>query len=179
VLAQATRQARAWLDAGRERVRVSVNVSAVQFAQPRLLEVVSEALRASGLPPASLVLEITESSLMNDIGAAVAMLRALKRMGVQVAVDDFGTGYSSLSYLKRLPIDILKVDKSFVRDLGHNREDAAIVRAIIALASSLGLSTIAEGVEDTAQEALLREAGCDFVQGFHYGRPVPVERLVL
>ncbi len=171
VLFEATRQARQWIDAGHERARVSVNVSAVQFAQPRLLEVVSEALRASRLPPGSLILEITESSLMTDVESAAGMLRALKNMGVKVAVDDFGTGYSSLSYLKRLPIDIIKIDKSFVRELCDNAEDAAIVRAIIALASSLQLSTIAEGVESAGQAEVLREAGCDCLQGFHFGRP--------
>ena len=171
VLFEATRQARQWIDAGHERARVSVNVSAVQFAQPRLLEVVSEALRASGLPAGSLILEITESSLMTDVESAAGMLRALKNMGVKVAVDDFGTGYSSLSYLKRLPIDIIKIDKSFVRELCDNAEDAAIVRAIIALASSLQLSTIAEGVESAGQAEVLREAGCDCLQGFHFGRP--------
>ncbi len=179
VLGEATRQARRWLDAGHERMRISVNVSAVQFAQPRLLEVVADALRDSALPPASLVLEITESSLMSDVESAVGMLRALKNMGVQVAIDDFGTGYSSLSYLKRLPIDIVKIDKSFVRDLCHDAEDAAIVRAIIALASNLRLSTIAEGVETVEQADLLCEAGCDFLQGFHFGRPVAVENFVL
>ncbi|THF66661.1 GGDEF domain-containing response regulator [Pseudothauera nasutitermitis] len=178
VLGEATRQARRWLEVGHERVRVSVNVSAVQFAQPRLLEVVADALRDSALPPASLVLEITESSLMTDVESAVGMLRALKNMGVQVAVDDFGTGYSSLSYLKRLPIDIVKIDKSFVRDLCEDEGDAAIVRAIIALAGNLRLSTIAEGVETAEQAEVLRAAGCDFLQGFHFSRPVPLERLV-
>lgn len=171
VLFEATRQARRWVEGGHERIRVSVNVSAVQFAQPRLLEIVSEALRESGLPPGCLVLEITESSLMSDFESAAGMLRALKNMGVKVAVDDFGTGYSSLSYLRRLPIDIIKIDKSFVRELCDNVEDAAIVRAIIALASSLGLSTIAEGVETAGQVDVLRKAGCDCLQGYHFGRP--------
>ncbi|THF60964.1 putative bifunctional diguanylate cyclase/phosphodiesterase [Pseudothauera rhizosphaerae] len=179
VLCEAARQARAWLDAGHERVRVSVNVSAVQFSQPRLLEVVADALRRSALPPACLVLEITETSLMADVESAAGMLRALKNMGVQVAVDDFGTGYSSLSYLKRLPIDIIKIDKSFVRELCENDDDAAIVRAIIALAGSLRLATIAEGVESAGQAEVLRLAGCDFLQGFHFSRPTPAAQLVL
>jgi diguanylate cyclase (GGDEF)-like protein len=171
VLFEAVRQLRQWIDAGHARARVSVNVSAVQFAQPRLLEVVSDALQASRLPPGSLILEITESSLMTDVEAAAAMLRALKNMGVKVAVDDFGTGYSSLSYLKRLPIDIIKIDKSFVREVGDRTEDTAIVRAIIALAKSLQLSTIAEGVESIGQVELLRVAGCDCLQGYYFGRP--------
>lgn len=171
VLFEAVGQLRQWIDAGHARARVSVNVSAVQFAQPRLLGVVSDALQASRLPPGSLILEITESSLMTDVEAAAAMLRALKNMGVKVAVDDFGTGYSSLSYLKRLPIDIIKIDKSFVREVGDRTEDTAIVRAIIALAKSLQLSTIAEGVESIGPVELLRVAGCDCLQGYYFGRP--------
>lgn len=178
VLGEAARQGRLWADQGLD-LRVSVNVSAVQFSQPRLLETVSSALHDSGLAPAQLVLEITESSLMNDVESAVGMLRALKNMGVRVAVDDFGTGYSSLSYLKRLPIDIIKIDKSFVRDLGGDSRDVAIVRAIIALAGSLGMSTVAEGVESAAQADVLRAAGCDFFQGFHFSRPCAAEALVL
>ncbi|NMG63648.1 EAL domain-containing protein [Azoarcus indigens] len=175
VLFEACRQGKAWQDAGHAAFRVSVNVSAVQFGQPRLLETVSEALNASGFPPACLTLEITESSLMSDVESAAGMLRALKNMGVQVAVDDFGTGYSSLSYLKRLPIDVIKIDKSFVRDVSHDEEDAAIVRAIIVLARSLHLATVAEGVETREQEVMLRDERCDSFQGFRYGRPVPPE----
>jgi EAL domain-containing protein (putative c-di-GMP-specific phosphodiesterase class I) len=152
---------------------VSVNVSAVQFGQPRLLELVNEALRVSGFDPSCLTLEITEGSLMNDVESAAGMLRSLKSMGLRVAVDDFGTGYSSLSYLKRLPIDVIKIDKSFVRDLSTDEDGAAIVRAIIAMARSLGLTTVAEGVETAAQEAMLRAEQCDCFQGFRYGRPVP------
>ncbi|CAL94062.1 putative bifunctional diguanylate cyclase/phosphodiesterase [Azoarcus olearius] len=179
VLTEACYQGRCWHDAGHERFRVSVNVSAVQFGQPRLLETVREALRGSGFPPACLTLEITESSLMSDVESAAGMLRSLKNMGVRIAVDDFGTGYSSLSYLRRLPIDTVKIDKSFVRDVSNNGEDAAIVRAIIALAHSLGLGTVAEGVETAEQEATLRREGCDSFQGYRYGRPVPAEVFVM
>lgn len=179
VLAEACYQGRCWHDAGHAGFRVSVNVSAVQFGQPRLLETVREALRSSGFPPECLMLEITEGSLMSDVESAAGMLRALKNMGVQVAVDDFGTGYSSLSYLKRLPIDVIKIDKSFIRDVSSNGEDAAIVRAIIALARSLRLRTVAEGVETVEQEDMLRAELCDGFQGYRYGRPVPVERFVL
>lgn len=175
VLTEACYQGRCWHDAGYAGFRVSVNVSAVQFGQPRLLETVREALRSSGFPPECLMLEITEGSLMSDVESAAGMLRALKNMGVRVAVDDFGTGYSSLSYLRRLPIDVIKIDKSFVRDVTSNGEDAAIVRAIIVLAHSLHLDTVAEGVETADQEAMLRTEGCDRFQGYRYGRPAPAE----
>ncbi len=171
VLQAACRQGRIWQDAGFE-FYISVNVSAVQFAQPRLLEVVSRALTESGFCPGQLQLEITESVLMQDAGSAVGMLRALRNMGVRLSVDDFGTGYSSLSYLKRFPIDVLKIDKSFVRELPGDGEDAAIARAIIALARSLRLATVAEGVETEAQAAFLKAEGCDRFQGFFFGRPM-------
>jgi diguanylate cyclase (GGDEF)-like protein len=172
VLRQACRQARAWHDQGHGELSISVNVSAVQFAQPRLLEVVSRALAESGLKPQALTLEITESVVMHDAESAVGMLRALKHMGVKLSIDDFGTGYSSLSYLKRFPIDILKIDKSFVSALGINDEDTAIVHTIMALAKSLRLTTIAEGVESAQQVELLQKAQCDRFQGFHFSRPV-------
>lgn len=171
VLLAACRQGRLWQDAGYD-FYISVNVSAVQFGQPRLLEGVSRALAESGLSPERLQLEITESVLMQDAGSAVGMLRALKNMGLRLSVDDFGTGYSSLSYLKRFPIDVLKIDKSFVRDLPDDGEDAAITRAIIALARSLKLVTVAEGVETEAQARFLQAEGCDRFQGFFFGRPM-------
>jgi diguanylate cyclase (GGDEF)-like protein len=171
VLQAACRQGRLWQDAGFD-MYLSVNVSAVQFAQPRTLEVVSRVLHESGFRPGSLQLEITESVLMHDAGSAVGMLRALKNMGLRISVDDFGTGYSSLSYLKRFPIDVLKIDKSFVHDLPHGGEDAAITRAIIALARSLKLGTVAEGVETEAQACFLRAEGCDRFQGYFFGHPM-------
>ncbi len=177
VLRQACRQARAWHEQGYTDLSISVNVSAVQFAQPRLLEVVSRALTESGLQPQALTLEITESVIMHDAETAVGMLRALKHMGVKLSIDDFGTGYSSLSYLKRFPIDILKIDKSFVRTLGVNDEDTAIVHTIMALAKSLRLMTIAEGVESPQQVELLQKAQCDRFQGFHFSRPVDIDQL--
>jgi len=176
VLRQACGQGRLWQDAGFD-FTISVNVSAVQFAQPRLLEGVRRALHESGFRADHLQLEITESILMQDAGSAVGMLRALKNMGVRLSVDDFGTGYSSLSYLKRFPIDVLKIDKSFVRDLPGDGEDAAITRAIIALARSLKLATVAEGVETEAQAAFLKAEGCDRFQGFFFGRPMEVDVL--
>ncbi len=177
VLRQACSQGKAWHDLGYLDLGVSVNVSAVQFAQPRLLDQVRRVLLETGFPPEELTLEITESVIMQDAETAVGMLRALKHMGVKVSVDDFGTGYSSLSYLKRFPIDILKIDKSFVQALGVNEEDTAIVHAILALAKSLRLSTVAEGVETEAQADFLRRADCDNFQGFLYSRPIDPEAL--
>lgn len=176
VMHEACRQGRVWQDAGFD-IYISVNVSAVQFGQPLLLESVSRVLQESGFRPDNLQLEITESVLMQDAGSAVGMLRTLKNMGVRISVDDFGTGYSSLSYLKRFPIDVLKIDKSFVRDLPEDGEDAAITRAIIALARSLKLNTVAEGVETVAQADFLRQEACDRFQGYYFGYPMSPESL--
>jgi EAL domain-containing protein (putative c-di-GMP-specific phosphodiesterase class I) len=173
VLAEACRQGRIWHDAGFTDLRVSVNVSAVQFGQPRLLQAVGDALHTSGLPADALMLEITESSLMREPETTAGMLRALKNLGVQISVDDFGTGYSSLSYLKRFPLDVIKIDKSFVRDVCDDEENAAIVRAIIALARSMRRQTIAEGVETEAQTRLLGREACTLFQGYYFGRPAP------
>jgi EAL domain-containing protein (putative c-di-GMP-specific phosphodiesterase class I) len=164
--------------AGFSDMKVSVNVSAVQFGQPRLLEAVRDALNHSNLPPKALMLEITESSLMQDAESTAGMLRALRNMGVRISVDDFGTGYSSLSYLKRFPLDVIKIDKSFVRDLCVDEEDAAIVRAIIALAHSMRRSTIAEGVETAEQVEILKRENCEFFQGYYFGRPMDIERIL-
>jgi diguanylate cyclase (GGDEF)-like protein len=172
VLRKACRQCREWHDLGYVDLTVSVNVSAVQFGQPRLLDQVSRALADSGLDPHALTLEITESVIMHDAESAVGMLRALKHMGVKISVDDFGTGYSSLSYLKRFPIDVLKIDKSFVSTLGVNDEDTAIVRTIMALAKSLRLDTVAEGVETQEQADFLHHAECDRFQGYFFSRPI-------
>ncbi|MBS0347144.1 MAG: GGDEF domain-containing response regulator [Proteobacteria bacterium] len=173
VMREACRECRRWRDMGRSDMFVSVNVSAVQFAQPRLIESVRRALEDAGLEPGGLQLEITESSLMQDAETAVAMLRAFKNMGLRVAIDDFGTGYSSLAYLKRFPVDVIKVDQSFVRDLCDDEENAAIVRAIIVLARSMRLHVIAEGVESSSQVDVLLTDGCDCFQGYLFGRPVP------
>ncbi len=177
VLAKACAQMRAWHDQGFSGLTIAVNVSAVQFGQPRLLEVVSRTLEASGLDPRCLMLEITEGVLMKDAETAVGMLRALKNMGVKIAVDDFGTGYSSLTYLKRFPIDVLKIDRSFVRDLVEDEDDAAIVRAIIALAKSLHLTTVAEGVETAEQASLLRIQAVERFQGYYFSRPLSDEKI--
>jgi diguanylate cyclase (GGDEF)-like protein len=173
VLRRACAQGKKWQDMGFS-FYLAVNVSAVQFGQPRLLEIVRRALSETGMAPHALQLEITESVLMQDAESAIGMLRAFKGMGVQISVDDFGTGYSSLSYLKRFPIDVLKIDKSFVNDLPDDEEDAAIVRAIIALAHSLRLTTVAEGVETEAQVRFLKAESCDRFQGYHFSRPIDV-----
>jgi len=176
VLGEACRQLQAWDRAGVRVPKVAVNLSARQFADGRLAERIAARLADSGIPPERLELELTESILMQDVGAALRMLESLKRLGPSVAIDDFGTGYSSLNYLKQFPIDVLKIDRSFVDGLPNGEQDAQIARAIIAMAHSLGLAVIAEGVENAAQLAFLREHGCDEVQGFLLGRPLPADR---
>jgi len=172
VLHAACRAARAWQVAGLPPVPVAVNISALQFKRGALRGSVLDALRESGLEPRYLTLEITESALMDDIETAIALLSELKEMGVAIEIDDFGTGYSSLSYLKRLPIHRLKIDQSFVRDIPGDRDDVAIISAIISLADSLKLATIAEGVETAEQAAFLIGLGCFAMQGYHYARPL-------
>ncbi len=175
VLQAACRQARQWQDRGFPRMRMSVNLSARQFRDPGLVERVGRVLAETGLDPAFLELEITESTVMHDSEAAIGTLRALKRLGVTLSVDDFGTGYSSLSYLKLFPIDVLKIDRSFVRDVTTDPDDAVIVRAIVTLAHSLGLAVVAEGVEEVAQAAFLRHVKCNELQGYYFSRPLPAE----
>jgi diguanylate cyclase (GGDEF)-like protein len=177
-LRTACADARAWLDRGLEAVTVAVNISAGQFHRQDLPELVSSALRESGLPPARLELEITEGVAMQDVERTVAILRELKGLGVSLSVDDFGTGFSSLSYLQRFPIDKLKIDQSFVRGLAAGTSNAAIVQAIIALGHSLRLKVIAEGVETREQFALLRGWGCDECQGNFFSAPVPPEKFL-
>ena len=166
-------QLKRWQDEGFKPITVAVNVSGRQFDQKNLIEVVDGALRDAGLSPRCLELEITESTIMRNPDEAVRTLLALKERGIEIAIDDFGTGYSSLSYLKRLPLDFLKIDQSFVRNLASSPSDQAIVRATIAMAHSLNLKVIAEGVETTEQMAFLCEQGCDEVQGFLFSRAVP------
>jgi diguanylate cyclase len=178
VLMAACKQTRAWHDMGFKTLTVAVNVSAVQFGQRRLLDYVAKVLKHTGLPPHALVLEITESVLMQDAESNVATLAELKRMGIRIAMDDFGTGYSSLSYLKRFPIDILKIDKSFIRDIALEGDDAAIVRAITALGKSLRLTLIAEGVETVEQTEFLVREKCDRIQGYLFSKPVLPEQIV-
>jgi predicted signal transduction protein with EAL and GGDEF domain len=176
-LGEACRQARAWQEAVASPPAVAVNLSPRQFQQPGLVEDVAEALRASGLPPRLLALELTEGAMVADADEAVALLRQLKGLGVGLAIDDFGTGYSSLAYLQRLPVDRLKVDRRFVAGLGRDAGDAAIVEAVVGLARTLGLGVVAEGVETAEQAARLRELGCGLGQGFYFGRPQSAEAL--
>jgi diguanylate cyclase (GGDEF)-like protein/PAS domain S-box-containing protein len=175
VLEEACRCARQWQDMGLAEIRMSVNLSARQFRDPGLVDRVMRVLSETRLHPDFLELEITESTVMHDSEAAIGTLRALKNLGLTLSVDDFGTGYSSLSYLKLFPIDVLKVDRSFVRDVTVDPDDAAIVRAIVTLAHSLGLSVIAEGVEEAAQVAFLHYVKCDELQGYYFSRPLPKE----
>ena len=177
VLRTACAQNRAWQEAGFAPVQVAVNFSPRQFQQPELVEQVRRALGETGLDPSYLDLELTESSIMKDAELTIRTLHQLKETGVRVCIDDFGTGYSSLSYLKRFPIDILKIDISFVRNSTTDPKDAAIVEAIITLAHSLNLKVIAEGVETEEQLKFLRSLGCDEVQGYLFGTPLPTEAL--
>lgn len=176
ILDTACVQAMAWAGAGGP-ASVAVNVSPRQFRRADLVTTVRNALARSGLLPDRLVLELTESSLLEDVDAAAATLAALKAIGVRIALDDFGTGYASLAYLNRLPLDLVKIDRSFVQRIGHSFRDEAIVRAIHGLAHTLGLEVVAEGVEEPAQLAFLRSCGCRHAQGFLFGRPAPAEEL--
>jgi diguanylate cyclase (GGDEF)-like protein len=172
VLRQACAQARAW-QAQAPGLRIAVNLSPRQFRQKDLVTTVAQVLRDTGLAPHLLELELTEGMLMHHADDTVHTLARLGEMGVHLAIDDFGTGYSSLSYLKRFPIDTLKIDRSFVKDLHDGHDDAAIVKAIVAMARGLGLGVVAEGVETEAQARYLRSLACDMAQGFHFGRPMP------
>jgi diguanylate cyclase (GGDEF)-like protein/PAS domain S-box-containing protein len=178
VLYEACRQAAAWGKAGVHGLMIAVNLSAVQFRRGEIEQSVIRALEGSGLDPALLELELTESILITDSENVLATVQRLKRLGVKLSIDDFGTGYSSLSYLKRFQVDKLKIDQSFVRDLVTDAEDAAIVRAIIQMAGSLGLTTIAEGVETNEILGLLSDFGCDEAQGYYFARPMPAEELL-
>lgn len=175
VLQEACRQMRYWQDNGLSSLRVAVNLSARQFHQQGLRDMVSRVLQTHNLCPQCLELEITESLAMRDLDYTVNVLQDLRAMGVRVALDDFGTGYSSLLHLKRLPIDVIKIDRSFVRDVLTEPDDAAIVRIVIALARSLHVTVTAEGVETEEQRDFLRRLRCDAAQGYLFSRPVPAE----
>lgn len=173
VLEQACRDAVRWRDEGLADLKVAVNVSGRQFEAPDLPGTIRRALETSGLGPEGLEVEITESALMRDVGQAQMILQAIRDTGVTIALDDFGTGYSSLAYLRRFPVDVLKVDQSFVRDLTANPDDQAIVRTILAMAESLGMKTVAEGIETVDDARYLRSLGCLMGQGFFYAKPMP------
>ena len=173
VLQEACSELARWRTAGCTDISVSVNISSIQFRRGDVEETVLRALAASGASPSGLELELTESILIDDAEQVLATIRRLQSLGVRLAIDDFGTGYSSLAYLRRFAVDKLKIDKSFVRDIVTDPDDAAIVRAVIQMAGSLGLHVVAEGVETEAVAGALRAMKCDLVQGFHFGRPMP------
>jgi diguanylate cyclase (GGDEF)-like protein len=176
VLNEACRQMSQWRSAGHRDWTVSVNLSAVQFNHPGLIKLVRETLERHTLPAQFLTLEITETTAMRNAGASMIILQQLVDMGVRISIDDFGTGYSSLLYLKRLPASELKIDRGFVRDLPHDAEDAAIIVAILALGHTLNLEVVAEGVETVEQQEFLTHLGCDSLQGFLLGRPMPADQ---
>ncbi len=179
VMRRACRDAQAWLAAGLPSLRLSINISARQFRQENLADHIRAVLADTGLVASSLEFELTESMVMHDVETTQVTLRELKELGISLALDDFGTGYSSLSYLKRFPIDTLKIDRSFVRDIPENEDDSAIAHAVIAMAHSLGLRVVAEGVEKEAQLETLRHYACDDFQGYLFSRPVPAEEFVM
>jgi diguanylate cyclase (GGDEF)-like protein len=175
VLREACRQTRAWSDAGLPALTIAVNVSALEFRQETYLEGVFAALRETGLDPKSLELELTESVLMKRAETAASVLQELRARGIRVAVDDFGTGYSSLSYLRKFPIDALKIDQSFVRQITMAPQDTTIVSAIISMGRSLNLRVVAEGVETIGELEFLQAHQCDEAQGYYFSRPIPHE----
>jgi EAL domain-containing protein (putative c-di-GMP-specific phosphodiesterase class I) len=175
VLSAVCRQIRAWQAAGIEPVPVAINLSAREFAAKDLAGAITRILDEHAVDPSLIELEITEGSLMVNTEEVVATLEALGRLGIGLSIDDFGTGYSSLSYLKRFPLDAVKIDRSFVKDITTDADDATITRAVISMAHSLGLQVIAEGVETEAQLAFLARHGCDQIQGYYFARPLPAE----
>ncbi|MCI8210698.1 histidine kinase [Pseudomonas sp. S25] len=178
VLDEACRQMRIWADMGYGHWRVAVNLSTLQFCHSSLVDTVARSLERHGLPANSLTLEITETTAMSDAEASVAVLQQLSEMGVDLSIDDFGTGYSSLMYLKRLPANELKIDRGFVRDLEHDSDDAAIISAIVAVGQALNLRIVAEGIETDRQQSFLTRLGCDSLQGYLLGHPLPAERFM-
>ena len=179
VLAEACLQAASWagMYATGEQLRMSVNVSAKQLAQPGWPDEVAQALAESGLAPRQLVLEITESVLMEDTENTAVRLEELRQLGVRIAIDDFGTGYSSLGYLRRLPVDILKIDKSFIDGVAEGPHESALARAVVKLASTLRLEAVAEGISSRKQLLQLRRLRCPYGQGFYFCRPQPSEAI--
>jgi EAL domain-containing protein (putative c-di-GMP-specific phosphodiesterase class I) len=176
VLENACRQSRAWREMGHD-LRVSVNLSLRQFGHATLVDHIAQLLEANALPGHTLELELTESMIMTQAEHTIETLKRLKALGIFIAIDDFGTGYSSLSYLKRFPIDTLKVDKSFVRDITTDSNDAAIIETIIALGQNLNIEVVAEGVETAEQLAFLRARECNAIQGYYFSKPIPHDEL--
>jgi diguanylate cyclase (GGDEF)-like protein/PAS domain S-box-containing protein len=176
VMSTACAQNAAWQKAGLPAVCMAVNLSPRQFSDPELLSDIASVLQSTGLAPELLELEITEGMVIHDTEKAVRLLQAIKKMGVRLAIDDFGTGFSSLAQLKNFPIDTLKVDRSFIRELPNDAEDKAITEAIIMIGKTLGMTVIAEGVETREQEEFLRRHACDEMQGFYFSRPIPAQQ---
>ena len=177
VLRSALAQLKQWEQQGYGRLKVSVNLSPLQFRNLRLIHSVEAALADSGVAPEQLELEITESAVMHDVEQTIETMHALKRLGVSLSIDDFGVGYSSLGYLARLPVDCLKIDRSFVTDLPSNKHEAIVARGIISMARGLSLTTVAEGVETDAQLEFLKSNGCDQIQGYLLSRPISPEEI--
>jgi EAL domain-containing protein (putative c-di-GMP-specific phosphodiesterase class I) len=175
VLRMACAQTKAWLDMGMSALHVAVNLSVKQLEQPNLQDIVRSTLQESGLPASVLILEITESVLVERTLDTAGILNSLRELGIRLSIDDFGTGYSSLSYLKHLPANNLKIDRSFIQDISDDEDAVAIVTGIIALAHSLRMKVIAEGVETAAQQETLARLNCDYLQGFLFSRPLPAE----
>ncbi|MEO1386296.1 MAG: EAL domain-containing protein [Cyanobacteria bacterium J06634_6] len=177
VLKEACAQYQRWHQAGLPPLRLAVNLSAQQFDRSNLLRSVLEVLKSTGFDPRRLELEITESTAMSDVSGAISILKKLSHAGIQIAMDDFGTGYSSLSVLKHFPLDTIKIDRSFVKDLVDSPSDAAIASTIIALAKGLNFKVLAEGIENPAQRAVLNDMGCDYAQGYWFSRPLTVAQV--
>ena len=173
ILHESCRQVLAWSDAGLSELRVAVNLATAQFKGSDVPRIVAQVLAATGLHPSRLELEITETGVMQDMRDAIEVLRALASLGVTLAIDDFGTGYSSLSYLRKLPVDKIKIDRSFVSEVAIDEDAAAVARAMVGLAHSLRLAVVAEGVETAEQAAFMQSTRCDYAQGYLYGKPMP------
>ena len=176
VLYEACRQNKAWQDMGLAPITVSINLTAIDFYQTNVTEVISTALRETGLAPQWLDVELTESLALKDIDHAVAQMKEIKELGVKLSMDDFGTGYSSLSYIQILPITVLKLDRSFIMYLEDDAISREIVSAVIRIAKSKKIETIAEGIETIGQADILRESGCDQAQGYFFGKPMPADK---
>jgi EAL domain-containing protein (putative c-di-GMP-specific phosphodiesterase class I) len=177
VLQDACQQIRRWRDDYDEHMMVSVNLSAAQLRDNEVVSCVRDALDEAGIPPAALMIEVTESALIGDVAGATSVLESLHGLGVTIAIDDFGTGYSSLSHLQRFPVDVIKVDKSFVDGLCKRNDEATLVRSVLAIGAEFGLQVVAEGIQSAEQDAELRRLGCDYGQGYFYAAGMTAREL--
>jgi EAL domain-containing protein (putative c-di-GMP-specific phosphodiesterase class I) len=167
------KQLRHDIDSGIDSVRVAINLSAIQFRDDGLFEMISSTIKQNDVPTELIELEITESAIMENANEAVIILEKLKSLGLRTSIDDFGTGYSSMAYLKRFPVDQLKIDREFICELPNDSDDAILTATMIKLANSLGMEALAEGVETKEQVEFLRDHGCRYVQGYYYSKPLP------